>query len=553
MSKKNEKPINKKKKIRTISARRNRVLAVFLSIVLTLTIFLYFAFNLGVPARVLNGATIAGKGIKVTELNYFYNSMLNMYAQFGLIQTADDLQQIANSVKNQTYQDMFQESAAENWQRILLLEQQAKADGFTPLLAEELTNTAIEEIRESVKAADNGMTADQQLEYSYGRGMTVRKAKEIMFREYAMQEYQYSLLLDKYAVSTDQIQETFNADPGAFTMISFHMFEVKAEDPNADDTDTSVADDETASETTAYEPTEEDMKVAVEKAQRIVDAATDAVAFRDAAEIEATGAEQALFAAGSDPTPGQDTKSNIEMYYGEDVAAFLSAPDRKQGDTIVIESETGAYALYFAEFFQNTEETANYRKITLNLGSDAETFPDALEVKLTELMGQVQSEDDFIRLAREKSDNISERYTGGFDISNGLVIGKAKSEFTLTADSIDEETTEEETAPAETQDDEPADGHIHDDTCDHDHEYLSEDDRTYEWLFDEARQAGDMTVIQGDNNNVTLYYFLENVEAWESTVKTMKPQNDLDEWINSLKEDSANGYKINKRLWDFAN
>ena len=553
MSKKNEKPVNKKKKIRTITARRNRILAVLLSIVLTLTIFLYFAFNLGVPARVLNGATIAGKGIKVTELNYFYNSTLNMYAQFGIIQTLDDLQQIANSTKNQTYQDMFQESAAESWQRILLLERQAKADGFTPLLAEELANTSIEEIRESIKAADNGMTADQQLEYSYGNGMTVRKAKEIMLREYAMQEYQYSLLLDKYAITTDQVQETFNADPGAFSSIAFHMFEVKAEDPNADDADTSDTGDETTSETTAYEPTEEDMKVAVEKAQRIVDAATDAVAFRDAAELEATGANLALFAAGSDPTQGQDMKSNIEMYYGEDVAAFLSAPDRKEGDTIVIETETGAYALYFSTYIQDREDAANYRKITLNTGSEEGTFQDALEVKLTEMMGQVQSEDDFIRLAREESDNISERYTGGFDISNGLVIGKAKSEFTLTAD---EETTEEETALEETQDDETADGHVHDDTCDHDdHDlppYQSEDDRTYEWLFDEARQAGDMTVIIGDNT-VTLYYFLENAEAWETTVKTMKPQNDFEEWFNSLKEDSANGYKINKKLWDFAN
>ena len=81
MSDRKEKTVDKKKKIKTVTARRNRILAVSLSVLLALVIFVYLAMNLGLPARVLNGATVAGKGIKVTEMNYFYYSMLNMYSQ----------------------------------------------------------------------------------------------------------------------------------------------------------------------------------------------------------------------------------------------------------------------------------------------------------------------------------------------------------------------------------------------------------------------------------------------------------------------------------------
>ena len=530
-----DKKTAKKGKIRGASKIRGKVIAILVAAFFILSIFFYFANSIGLAARVLTGANVAGQRVSVTRMNYFYYSVFNMYAQYGIITSPEDLDVVINQETGETYRGYFRRSSAETWQQMLLLEARMRAEGYTSQTAQRAADEAIADVRSTAESYN--MTADQFLANSYGRGMTVRTAWDIIYREQAAQEFASALMQSAYAVTADEAQVLFDEDPGKFAPLTFNIYAVSAELPgdaaSEEDTD---SPEETPEETTAAEstepteapvPTEEAIQAAVAKAQGIIDAATDPESFVAAAKEAAGAAGEESFADDADPTIRADySRTSAENYFGEDVANFVSAKERVEGDKTVIQTEYGAYAVFFQSRTVKEDPTVTYRKITLALEAGSKVSKDEqfaeLRTQLESLMDGIGDEASFSAAAKTESADTTA-------LSGGLVSNATASSFTLTETETDEEGDDVEMV-------EPA-----------------HDDLLYAWLFEAGRASGEMMILENSSNDsISLYFFVHNLPSWQSSVMSSVSSERYNDWFETTSELPNNGISINSGIWDFA-
>ena len=558
---------NKKKKIRSAARWRSRAISIAVAAFFILTIFLFFANSIGLAAKVLNGAKVAGESIKVTEFNFYNYSTYNMYVSYGILTSQDDLDNVGNSETGETYREIFAKSAAESWQQILLLERQAKADGFTSVMTADALEESIAGIR---KNADGyGITADRLLEGTYGPGITVRTVKKVMEREAFTREYLNYLVQTKFAVSPEEVQRLYDENPGEYSNITFNAYRIPAieEKPAADESDTDGTSETAAESTAAPAPTEADVQAAADRAQKIIDAAEDPESFRDACEVAGVVSDEDVFADGANPTLNTDfSKSTITSYYGEDVAEYLCSSDRKEGDKTVIKTEKEAYAIYYQSRGIEEDATVSYRKITLTVDAESrEMTADAqivsFQQKLEELRSQVDGEDSFSVLAKQNSADSTTAIAGG------LVTGSTRESFTLSDISnviadVDpdtenaEDSGESENADADTESSEETDAESQeelDKLIEEADLKPTHDDILYEWLFAAERKAGDMMILENTStSSVSLYFYRDNRPNWQAGMMSSVSSKNYQDWFDALKEEEGNGYRINYNILKFA-
>ena len=535
----NKKPAtSKSKKIRGAARWRKRAISIAVATFFILSIFIYFAHAIGLPAKILPAANIAGDSVKITEFSYYYNNLYATYVNYGILSGKADLDRVADA-EGRTYREMFSESAAESWQEIILLERRARAEGFEAVSAKKTADDSISEIR---AAADiYGITADQYLANTYGNGITVRVARSIVERQAYVSEYINYLLQGEYAVSSEEAATLFEEDPGAYAKITFHAYRIPALDPALDEEpedaeDTSVEEDTEPTTTAptepteAPEPTEGDIQVAVDRAQAIVDEAKDAEAFLEASKNAGVAADVSRFEDGNDPTLFTDyEKGTITSNFGEEVSDFLSAKERKEGDTTVVKTEVGAIAVFFQERTIDEQDAVTYRKITLAVDYSNEDMTAAAQMisfhqELENMMLQGMDEAAFASKAKESSDDSSA-------ISGGLIKAAMESSFTLTEEHEHEE----------------------DEEVDHEHEETepTHDDILFAWLFDEKRVKGNMTIVE-NTGSVSLYFFCEKLPAWQMSVQATAESTAYYDWYDALTKEEGNGYTIHYGFIEFA-
>ena len=188
----------------------------------------------------------------------------------------------------------------------------------------------------------------------------------------------------------------------------------------------------------------------------------------------------------------------------EGLSDFLFADEREEGDTIVFETEQGAYAVMFERRFVNEESTATYRTLTLyndaaqESGATPESIQAGLEQTLAEANALVATPMDslaFADVVKSNSDSVSEIITAGYND------GTAASRF---------ESTEENPLT----DREIALGN---------------------WLFDSSRVQGDTLVLASDDSSyVTVYYFENVVPEWMYTARTQLVTGYVNSWSNDI-------------------
>jgi len=351
----------------------------------------YIINQTGVPARVLTGATIAGESVKVNELNYHFNEAYNMYYQYGIITSKEDLNKVFDEATGQTYRDYLYDVAAQNQQNIILLNREAKKEGFVSGYAARKVDEYITSLRDYAKTKKT--TADNILKSQYGIGISVREIKSFMTREVTAQEYTEYLKQTKYTLTEEQMKAMYNAASADYDTVTFNAYLVAAAfDATATD----------AQKTTA-------VALAKTQAQTILDATKDAQSFRDASEKAAGTAGASQFADAADPTIYAKTaKTDVLSYLNTEVADYLYSADRKAGDMTVITTDAGAYAVYFQSRQLDTDASVNYRSI---LVSDTDIA--AAKAKAEGYYKSVTDEASFITLAKKYSDESTTAIKGG--------------------------------------------------------------------------------------------------------------------------------------------
>lgn len=451
----------------------------------------YFSFTLGLPAKILSAGTVAGQEVKVTEMNYRFYEVLNMYRQYGMVTSLQDLDEVINEETGETYRDMIMNQAAQNLQRTKILAAEGRKNGFVA----ESVDARIEAFVESVRtyAQESNTTSDRMLQNQYGKGITLRDVKGYLKEEYYAEEYSEYLKQTSYSMTKEEMQAKYEADPMTFETVTYNSYLF------ASKVDATVTDEELIKK-----GNEEAKKLA----EAVVAKSTDPATFLAACK-EATGTEsEADFAEGKDPTIFVDIEKSFTDVLDPTFTTFVFDPARAANDTAVIETKAGYYAVLFQSRNLDMTPSASYRVLTIE-GTDLA----AAKTEIEGYQAQVTDENSFIMLVKKNSDDAT-AYAGGYFAG-----------ITASATEADSAT---EAEPAT--------------------EY---EKKLNEWLFAEGRKPGDMIVIE-NIDSVSLFYFTNIMPGWMSTLNTQNVNTEFEAWYTTLSADPLLGYTINEENIKFA-
>lgn len=507
----NNKKVAKKKmnkKPLLSESTKQRIVAICIVLLLVVSLGGYFIYFTGVPAKILTGVSYYetdanGKvnkmyTAKVTELNYYFSAVYNQYRKYGILNDSVDPDTVFNQADGTTYRDLLNESAAESLKQVLLYNREAEEAGFKSESAKAATEATIETLRDTAKSYN--MTADDYLNALYGRGMTVRTFRDIVYRELMAEEYKEYLLQSTFMPTQDEVTMLRDVNPTEFGTVTYHTYFFAAE--HVEDSDPAKI--------------EESHKAAVAKAQAVIESSTDPASFREACKGLVTGDALGKFAADQDPTINSDMTAQVVKAQNEMLRDYLFASDRKTGDMTVIEDEMGAYAVYFVS--RNFDETPTVSYRVLYLENDKVTSGDSVKIaernaelvqSINEIKSGITDEASFVSAVKTKSDEKSRLNSGA------LVRGITEASFAEI-------------------------------------ENIAESEVVFsQWLFDTSRAYGDMTIVERDEG-VSLVYFVDSCPAWIDSERTSVAQERLNEWVLSLDPQNSISFTIHHKNVDFS-
>ena len=184
----------------------------------------------------------------------------------------------------------------------------------------------------------------------------------------------------------------------------------------------------------------------------------------------------------------------------------------------------GAYATMFEEIYMDEELTAAYRVLVLddevlrdisNTLEQKAASHQKLHAKADEYAASVTSEDAFIELAKKYSVDTSTILSGGY------TSGVKAADFQT---SVMDENGEAKVA--------------------------DEDQILIDWLYDPARQKGDMIVIDCVDS-VKLYYYCDCMPAYMSQIRNEQISETYNAWYTGVISDSSYSTIVNHGLIDF--
>ena len=485
-------------------------------VIIVLIIAIFFTYISGILPSTMTGVSIKEtlpdgsvrtvKNFNVLETNMHFKEVYNQYSSYGMV-TEDMLDVIYDTEKNETYRDMLLREAASQMRTLALVERAAKESGFLEISkAHDFAAADIESL-DAIAQMYGYQNGQQYMAAVYGTGMTTRKYVDYYAREILVEEYgAYLKQFDPAVVPTDEaIQAKYNEDPTAYQTVTFNNYFISGAGSDGVTTALSLAE-------------------ATAEAQKIADASKgkDSAYFRQAVMdyLKAEGDEETLagYENYADPTLYKNYTYASASYMNADICEFLYG-DAVPGDVKVTETETGAYVTLLVEKKLNDTQTVAYR--TLTLTNDAASQTDATPEQIlagaqavandatAKYASGSMSSLDFYNLVKSETVNTEDMLTGGY---NSGVTAE-----TLLSSSSD--------APLDTTKVEMG-----------------------MWLFDEARQQGDVKVfISSDQTEIYVLYFEFSAPAWYNSARNSLTSDNFNAWNANL---SANDprYEVNQGL-----
>ncbi|MCD7853538.1 MAG: peptidyl-prolyl cis-trans isomerase, partial [Oscillospiraceae bacterium] len=336
------------------------------------------------------------------EVDVFYRSTYNnIYSSYEetygdlvsyIIDTSTALDEQQYS-ETQTWADYLLEETLSNMQQITALYDAAIANGYT--LTEDDEATVADQLSSiELYASIYGMNADQYIAQIYGKGVDSDLLESVLTRIVIAQSYA-SLINDGFSYTADEKDAYYAEHADELDYISYYYYLV-----SVDNESFSTLEDDDAKVSAAHEAAEE-----------IVADVSDLDGFIAAAqEFDASAAPSLLYTSGSDLTD-----------YYESYSAWLLDASRTEGDTTVVDTDGGTYALYFVGRDDNDYNVVDMRHILIEVeaNEDYEYTEEAQEEALSTLQAIYDewltdpTEDYFATLAEENSDDTGSNTNGG--------------------------------------------------------------------------------------------------------------------------------------------
>ena len=488
--------------------RRSNITYAVVGVAVVIFVAFVLFYNSAFMLRHTTAVTIDGQEYSAAQLNYYYStSYMNFYNSYGnyisYFFNPDESLDDQEYAEGTSWRDYFLDNAVQNMTQVQMLNDQAEEAGFT--LSEEQQATYDEEIAALETNWESlGYTNLQQyLNLNFGKGVDLELVKQEMYRSYVASafsdsqydsyEYTDAELDDYYAEHADELDVIHYA---YYTLPAAEETEEPAEDTEepADETEEPAEEAEEPAEEAeepveeaeepadeaeepaeeaeepveeAEEPAEEaggpaeDTEEPADEADETPEPSEEALAIAEAVD----GTDQEAFADylaeeadGAEPTEQSMPGSNVPATYSD----WLLDADREPGDATAIATGTTELVVMFLDRDTNDYPTVSFRHILAQAedtdgdGSFSEEEISAAADEAEEIYDEWQdgdaTEDSFAALANERSDD------GGSNTNGGLYEGVSKGTMV---------------------------------------------DPINDWLFDDARKAGDTTVVSYEGGNYT--------------------------------------------------
>lgn len=443
-------------------------------------------------------ATVGDASLSTAELGYYYhvarnrfNSTMSMFGGSGLDNSKSDAEQMYNQEENKSCRDYFLESALTTVQQELALSAEAKKNGHTEAEVKEDVDAQIKAFKN--QAAAYGYSYSAFLRANYGSYMNGGLFEKVLTRNLLAQiaESEKSKELSG-GYSTDDLEAYYKEDDHADTYDTFEYSYLyfTPETVETKDKDGNDIDEE---------------KVKTLKEQALADAKAQAdealKALKDGDKLADVAKKYDLKDSSiADHTTNVGT-SGISSAIKEDLLKL------KEGEYKLVENgESGYYVITFHGRERVDEATKTVRHILVT--ADYTTGEDGKYVAPTDeawaaakaKMNEIQAawdesgktEDDFAKLANEKSDD------GGSNTKGGLYERNPKDKFVPEFD---------------------------------------------EWVFDAARKSGDVGMVQhsaeegatsGYYGYHLIYYVGENEAVWMGSAREALAEKALETWNEEM-------------------
>ncbi len=324
--------------------------------------------------------TVGNHDISRVEFDYYYNVASKNYianygtylSYMGLDVNSDFSKQAYNN--DMTWRDYFEQLAVDNIRQNKALYDAAMAAGFTYDTTKEYDS-----FMETMKtaAAEDKLSLSKYYKVTFGKYATESRIKSYAEESYIVSAY-YDSIADTKEATKEEIKAYYEENKSDYDSVDYLLTEVQADIPEGQ----TVTDE--SGEESVTEPTEEEIKAAMEVAKEAADKALEVIA------TEGTENTNVL-------------KAGISAKYSE----WLFDDARKAGDTTVIEDNDSHkyYVLQFENRYLDETKTVNVRSITTSAISGEEILAKWKEAGSTE--------NAFISLVEEYSEDTYTSETGG--------------------------------------------------------------------------------------------------------------------------------------------
>ena len=356
--------------------RQNRTRTIIYTGVFVLLVAFVTVVNSSFLYRYAAAYSIGDTSYNAAEVNYLYHSAYyNMVNQYGpeMVQmmgldTSQPLQSqpyVDEESEYETWADYFRQTSLDNLQNMSMLCDEAEAEGYV------LTDADKKQIDEAMKGLEEAYESsdfpsmNRFLAANYGKGVTIEMVRNLVEKTVLASSYSEHKR-ESFTYTDDELAAYYEEHKDEYDVFNYYSYTVTAE------TDTTEYEEGQApSEEEAEEIKAGFMAAAKEDADKILEEdITDAESFYEAVltvvpeDSESTYPDkESLYRE----TPG----SSLEASYAD----WMKDSSREEGDTTVVETDSGYVVLYFDSRFDNEYITKNVRHILIKTMTPDEPEP----------------------------------------------------------------------------------------------------------------------------------------------------------------------------------
>lgn len=408
--------------------RRSRNIKITAVAVIAVIVAVVIVFNSTLLYSNFTAVKIGDVSYTAAEYGFFYNSYVknfesSPYFSYMGIDPAKPYNK-QEYEKGKTWADFFKESVLDQMKEITALYEEAQKEGFKLSDSDQAAlNSSIENLKSSHEGGDYS-NADSYLASVYGKGCNVKVVSSLIEKSYIAQAYAEHKNAS-FSYSADDIKAYYEQNKDNldnYTYLSCFIDGTKSSSEGSSDVSSASDIKETVSPSASpsgSETEEELMEKAKSTAEAIISRSDSAEAFKQAV------LENVKTEASESTSKGSELMS--------DYANWLKDSSRKTGDTTVIKSGSGYYALYFISRDNNSYYTVNVRHILIKAvadknGSYTDEAKAAAKKKAEDLLAKWKSgeatEESFAQLAKENSEDSGSNTKGGLyeNVSKGEMV-----------------------------------------------------------------------------------------------------------------------------------